>query len=112
MYEYKATLLRVVDGDTVDCLIDLGFDIHIRERVRLAGLNAPETRTKDLEEKKKGFESKERLETLLNKHTHFVVNTTLIKGKYGRTIGKLYLPDGTDINETLIHEGFAEKYIY
>lgn len=110
MYEYKATLLRVIDGDTVDCLIDLGFDILIKERVRLSGIDAPETRTRDLEEKKKGFESKERLQTLLDKFPYFNVHTEYQRGKYGRTLGVLYLPDGLNINETLIQEGFAEIY--
>ena len=54
MYEYKAKLVRVVDGDTIDCEIDLGFDITVRQRVRFAGINAPESRTRDLEEKKRG----------------------------------------------------------
>ena len=111
MYEYKATLLRVIDGDTVDCLIDLGFDILVRERVRLSGIDAPETRTRDLEEKKKGFESKERLQTLLDRYPEFIVKTTFDnKGKYGRTLGELFLPDGLNINETLIQEGFAKIY--
>ena len=110
MYEYKATLLRVIDGDTVDCLIDLGFDVILRERVRLINIDAPETRTKDLQEKKWGLEAKERLQTLLNRYPYFIVKTTLHRGKFGRTLGELFLQDGLNINETLIQEGFAERY--
>ena len=63
MYEYNAEVLRVVDGDTVDVLIDVGFSTFKKERVRLYGINTPECRTRDLEEKKKGLAAKDRLET-------------------------------------------------
>ena len=65
MYEYNAKVLRVVDGDTVDVLIDVGFSTFKKERVRLHGINTPECRTRDLEEKKKGLAAKDRLETLI-----------------------------------------------
>ena len=61
MYEYKAKLVRVIDGDTIDCIIDLGFDVRLKERIRLKGIDTPETRTRDLEEKKRGFAAKERV---------------------------------------------------
>jgi micrococcal nuclease len=110
MYEYNAELIRIIDGDTVDCWIDLGFDIRIKERVRLAGIDAPETRTRDLEEKKKGFESKKWLED--NLEPSFILATTKYyrTGKYGRTIGNLILKDGTNINEKMLQEGFAIVY--
>ena len=113
MYTYKAKLDRVVDGDTIDVNIDLGFDISVHKRVRLAGINAPESRTKDLEEKKKGLASKARLIELLDKGDLVVESKEL--GKYGRVIGDLTIyPDNLDlpinINETLIEEGHAVEY--
>ena len=110
MYEYKAKLIKVVDGDTVDAMIDCGFSVFRKERIRLYGINTPEVRTKDKEEKKRGFESKARLETLLDRFPYFNIHTEYQRGKYGRTLGVLYLPDGLNINETLIQEGFAEIY--
>jgi len=113
MYTYKAKLDRVVDGDTIDVNIDLGFDISVHKRVRLAGINAPESRTKDLEEKKKGLASKARLIELLDKGDLVVESKEL--GKYGRVIGDLTIyPDNLDlpinINETLVKEGHAVEY--
>ena len=113
MYTYKAKLDRVVDGDTIDVNIDLGFDISVHKRVRLAGINAPESRTKDLEEKKKGLASKARLIELLDKGDLVVESKEL--GKYGRVIGDLTIyPDNLDlpinINETLVKEGYAVEY--
>ena len=113
MYTYKAKLDRVVDGDTIDVNIDLGFDISVHKRVRLAGINAPESRTKDLEEKKKGLASKARLIELLDKGDLVVESKEL--GKYGRVIGDLTIyPDNLDlpinINETLVDEGHAVEY--
>ena len=113
MYTYKAKLDRVVDGDTIDVNIDLGFDISVHKRVRLAGINAPESRTRDLEEKKKGLASKARLIELLDKGDLVVESKEL--GKYGRVIGDLTIyPDDLglpiNINETLIEEGHAVEY--
>jgi micrococcal nuclease len=65
MYTYKAKVVRVVDGDTIDALIDLGFDIHKKIRIRMVGMNAPESRTRDLEEKKRGLAAKARLKEIL-----------------------------------------------
>jgi micrococcal nuclease len=113
MYNYKAECVRVVDGDTIDAKIDLGFDITIKKRIRLAGINAPESRTRDLEEKKLGLAAKERLITLLDKGSLQIESKEL--GKYGRVIGVLHIyPDNLDlpmnINETLVKEGYAVKY--
>ena len=113
MYTYKAKLDRVVDGDTIDVNIDLGFDISVHKRVRLAGINAPESRTRDLEEKKKGLASKARLIELLDKG-NLVVESKEI-GKYGRVIGDLHIySDNLDlpinINKTLVEEGYAVEY--
>jgi micrococcal nuclease len=110
MYRYNATLDRIVDGDTVDVYIDLGFDIHIKQRVRLYGINTPETRTRDLEEKKRGFAAKAYLEEILPEK--FVIETVYDKkGKYGRVLGILWNDiDDVNVNEKMIDEGHAERY--
>ena len=108
MYEYKARLLRVVDGDTVDVDIDLGFKVHIQQRVRLYGIDAPEVRTRDLEEKEKGIASTVYLKQILPRE--FIVKTYLNKrGKFGRILGTI-LVNEIDINKQMIEEGHAEKY--
>jgi micrococcal nuclease len=114
MYEYKAKLDRVIDGDTVDCYIDLGFNITVKERVRLKGIDTPEIRTKDLEEKSKGFAAKERVEELFAGVEDFYIKTELDKkGKYGRILGTVILPSHVDIslNDILLQEGHAEIYV-
>ena len=65
MYKYNAKLIRVIDGDTIDALIDLGFDVWVKKRIRLYGINTPETRTRDLEEKKAGIAAKDRLSEIM-----------------------------------------------
>ena len=107
MYTYKATLDRVVDGDTIDANIDLGFDITIHKRIRLAGIDTPESRTRDLEEKARGLASKERLKELLE-GGEFILESKEV-GKYGRVLGTLHIDD-ININETLVQEGFAVEY--
>ena len=107
MYTYKAKLDRVVDGDTVDANIDLGFDISIHKRIRLAGIDTPETRTRDKEEKTKGLASKSRLIELL-KDGSFILESNEV-GIYGRVLGTLHIDD-ININETLVEEGFAVEY--
>ena len=108
MYEYKAKCIRVVDGDTIDCEIHLGFDITIRERVRLANINAPESRTRNLEEKVRGLASKDRVIALMEDNVDFVLRTQYDKsGKYGRVIGIIVLSDGVVLNDLLVSEGHA-----
>ena len=107
MYTYKAKLDRVVDGDTVDAHIDLGFDITIHKRIRLAGIDTPESRTRDLEEKARGLASKDKLIELLG-DGDFVLESKEV-GKYGRVLGTLYI-DKLNINQTLVDEGFAVEY--
>ena len=109
MYKYNAKLIRVIDGDTVDALIDLGFDVWVKKRIRLYGINAPETRTRDLEEKKAGKETKARLEELLEHHGGTFILESHGVGKYGRCLGTLFT-DSTDINALLLSEGLAEEY--
>lgn len=111
MYEYNAKLLRVVDGDTVDALIDLGFDIHVKKRIRLEGINAWESRTRDLEIKKKGLLAKERLVQILESNQNMFKLVSFGVGKFGRCIGRLYI-DGHDysVNDILVTEGHAKLY--
>lgn len=113
MFEYKAELVRVVDGDTVDLMVDLGFSIKLKERFRLYGINAPESRTKDLEEKKRGIAATEWLDELLDNMDGGLVVTTLKdkKGKYGRWIGTLWMNKGQpmemNINKEMVCVGHA-----
>ena len=107
MYTYKARLDRIVDGDTLDAHIDLGFDITIHKRIRLAGIDTPESRTRDLEEKARGLASKDRLKELLE-DGEFILESKEV-GKYGRVLGTLHVDD-ININETLVQEGFAVEY--
>ena len=113
MYTYKAKLDRVVDGDTIDVHIDLGFDITVHKRVRLAGIDTPESRTRDLEEKKRGLAAKYRLTEILDKGSLVVESKEV--GKYGRVLGVLIIyPDNLDlpinVNDTLVDEGHAVEY--
>jgi len=107
MWEYQAEILRVVDGDTVDARVDLGFKVHYNVRVRLHGLNAPESRTRDKEEKIRGLAAKERLEQLVGGKT--VVLKSHGVGKFGRCLGELKV-GSTNVNATLIEEGHAVEY--
>jgi micrococcal nuclease len=112
MYEYSAKLIRVIDGDTIDAMVDLGFDVWVKKRVRLYGINTPEVRTRDLEEKKAGIEAKKRLEELLEGvNGRFILCSRGI-GKYGRCLGELLIGEFGEIhiNNKLLHEGYAEKY--
>ena len=113
MYTYKAKLDRVIDGDTIDVNIDLGFDITVHKRVRLGGIDTPESRTRDLEEKKRGLAAKYRLTEILDKGSLVVESKEV--GKYGRVLGVLTIyPDNLDlpinVNETLVSEGHAVEY--
>lgn len=113
MYEYKAKVLRVVDGDTVDVLIDCGFSTYKKERVRLHGINAPESRTRDLDEKKRGLAAKCRLQSLISSYEdQCIIKTELDKkGKYGRILGVIYSPDKEkNFNQMLLSEGHAVEY--
>jgi|TARA_R100001440_G_scaffold15532_2_gene26357 micrococcal nuclease len=107
-FVYNATLDRIVDGDTFDCILDLGFDVKLhKQRVRLHGIDTPESRTRDLAEKKLGLAAKDRLKELC--HGNFKVKS-LGKGKYGRILGIPYTEDGQDICQILINEGHAVEY--
>jgi micrococcal nuclease len=115
MYEYRVkSVIAVVDGDTIDVDIDLGFDISLTKRVRLAGIDTPESRTKDKEEKVLGLEVKEVLKKKLKEAKTIVIKTELPDSteKYGRILGWIYL-DGAElsVNEALIASGYAWGYM-
>ena len=108
---------RVVDGDTIDVTIDLGFDLYKKERVRVAGIDTPEKRTRDLEEKALGIDAtnwlKEKLEGAIKGDDDLIIRTELVggMGKYGRLLGWLYIGDGTiSLNEHMIAAGYAWEY--
>ena len=112
MYTYFVKSLdRVVDGDTIDISIDLGFDLTKKERVRLAGIDTPEKRTKNPKEKEMGYQATEFLEMHLMEATHLTVKTEK-DGKYGRMLGWLYkYPEDTmSINQLMIDKGYAWAY--
>lgn len=108
LYCYKIKkIVKIVDGDTVDVMIDLGFDIYVKQRIRLAGINAPESRTRDLEEKKRGMSAKARLQELCDE-ADLILHSCGI-GKYGRILGHIY-KDGASLNDIMLAEGHAVKY--
>ena len=113
MYTYKICVLKVVDGDTIDAEIDLGFDIKVKKRVRFLGINAPESRTRDKIEKKFGLAAKAKLKSLLGKTT--VLKTTInkkgldMKGKFGRVLGD-FLQDDKSVAKIMCETGHAVAY--
>ena len=116
MYEYRAKVLKVIDGDTVDVDIDLGFGVWLKnERVRIMGIDTPESRTRDKVEKKFGLAAKARLKELLGATP--ILKTQVgkggedMKGKFGRILGDFITEDGKKCGELLIKEGHAVKYM-
>jgi len=110
MYEYNCKISRVVDGDTVDVDIDLGFGTwRCNERIRLYGVDTPECRTRDAQEKAAGFLAKEFVEDALHVGGTYKLQTRE-KGKFGRFLGVIYLTKGTSINDALISENLAVAY--
>jgi len=108
---------RVLDGDTIDVTIDLGFDLYKKERVRIAGVDTPEKRTRNLEEKELGIHAtnwlKEKLDGAIDGSDELSIRTELVGGvgKYGRLLGWLYIGDGdVSLNEQMIDEGYAWEY--
>ena len=116
-YIYRAKLERVIDGDTVDALIDLGFDTWVKKRIRYKGIDTWESRTKDLDEKKLGLAAKDRnkelLESVSSKPGYFRLKSHGV-GKYGRVLGEIFIKDiegiEYNVNQTLINEGHAYEY--
>ena len=117
-YNFRVTSIdRVLDGDTIDVTIDLGFDLYKKERVRVAGVDTPEKRTRDLEEKELGIDAtnwlKEKLDGAIAGDDDLVIRTELVggMGKYGRLLGWLYIGDSElSLNEIMIEEGYAWAY--
>jgi len=114
MYEYRVKqVLKVVDGDTIDVVIDLGFDISFTSRVRLAGIDTPESRTTDAREKILGLEVKEYLKKALDGATDIVIRTEKVDSseKYGRILGWLFVNKQTgSLNMELVNKGYAWSY--
>tara|TARA_B100000287_G_C20200351_1_gene609751 strand:+ start:164 stop:583 length:420 start_codon:yes stop_codon:yes gene_type:complete len=109
-FTYKAEVTRVVDGDTIDVELDLGFSILMRARVRLLGIDTPESRTRDLEEKKYGLLAKEYLKTWIEQHKYVMIESTE-KGKFGRVLGNVWNPDCTEcVNTKMIEDYHAVQY--
>ena len=115
MYEYRARVIKVIDGDTVDVDIDLGFGVWLKdERVRIMGIDTPESRTRDKVEKKFGLAAKARLKELLGATP--ILKTQVgkggedMKGKFGRILGDFLTEDGKKCGELLVKEGHAEIY--
>ena len=109
-YCYRVkSIVKIIDGDTFDCIMDLGFDVLLEARVRMAGIDTPESRTRDLEEKKFGLLAKEWLISRLN--DDIIISTELDneKGKFGRILGTVWA-EGTNINEKMIEEHMAVRY--
>lgn len=127
MYIYEAKVLRVVAGDTIDALIDIGFSVWVKKRIRFYGINTPESRTRDLVEKQKGLAAKDRVVELLESNKNKFKIKSHGVGKYGRCLGELFIPgkerqlnesyynskyEGYEINinKQLVSEGHATEY--
>ena len=114
MYTYNIEVIRVIDGDTIDAKIDLGFDVSVKKRIRFMGINTPESRTRDKEEKKRGLAAKARVQELLDGAQEIQLKSHGV-GKFGRCLGELNLYNESSItmvnlNKTLIEEGHAVEY--
>ena len=110
MYEYSCGITRIVDGDTVDAEIDLGFDIVYKSRVRLYGIDTPESRTRDLDEKARGkLAAKFLSDAILHADTVIIQTKLDKKGKFGRVLGVI-VADGVDLNQALIDNHLAVAY--
>ena len=111
-FEYNGTLVKVLDGDTIDCYIDLGFDLKIKKRIRYMGIDTWESRTRDLDEKKKGLEAKAFTKHLLQDSDEgkFSIISHGV-GKYGRVLGELFVKGHEkSVNELLKEHGHAYEY--
>ena len=122
MFEYNATATRVIDGDTIDAMVDLGFGTWKKIRIRMYGINTPESRTRDLEEKKKGLAAKARVIEILEKNKNKFILKSHGVGKFGRCLGEIKLidfyhdqllkhePPQPTLQEVLINEGHGVEY--
>ena len=111
MYEYAATIDRVVEGDTVDVIRDLGVSIRYQARIRLLGINTPESRTRDKAEKARGLAAKDYVVDWCDAQEAIKIQTSLDKrGKFGRVLGRVIGDDDGCLNDVLVDEGHAEVY--
>tara|TARA_B100000902_G_C27216875_1_gene867486 strand:+ start:714 stop:1136 length:423 start_codon:yes stop_codon:yes gene_type:complete len=109
-YSYRVkSIVKIIDGDTFDCIMDLGFDVLLEARVRMYGIDTPESRTRDLEEKKFGLLAKDWLGNHLNDDIIITTELDNEKGKFGRILGTVWA-EGTNINEKMIEEHMAVRY--
>jgi|TARA_E500000318_G_C3526478_1_gene198636 micrococcal nuclease len=111
MYEYSCTVDRVVDGDTIDVTLDLGFDILFKSRVRLYAIDTPESRTRDKDEKARGKLASAYLQNAIDTAKQVIIRTELkdSRGKYGRVLGSV-ICDGRDINKAMVEQYYAVAY--
>jgi len=112
LFHYKATVDRVIDGDTIDVVLDLGFDISYRGRIRFQGINAPESRTRDAVEKQAGLAAKRYVEDWINGHEQRVIIQTSLddRGKFGRILGRILNDEGECLNDEMVSLGHATPY--
>ena len=112
LFHYKATVDRVVDGDTIDVTLDLGFDISYRGRVRFQGINAPESRTRDAVEKQAGLAAKRYVEDWTSGLENRVIIQTSLddRGKFGRILGRILNDEGECLNDEMVSLGHAKPY--
>ena len=109
-YSYRVkSIVKIIDGDTFDCIMDLGFDVLLEARVRMYGIDTPESRTRDLEEKKFGLLAKDWLGNHLNDDIIITTELDNEKGKFGRILGTVWA-EGININEQMIEEHMAVRY--
>ena len=112
LYCYRATVLRVVDGDTIDVMLDLGFSVSLKERIRFYGINAPESRTRDADEKVRGLAAKAFVILWTEAHADEITIRTRIdkRGKFGRILGEIINAAGVCLNDLMIEQGHAVAY--
>lgn len=111
LYIFNVKIERIVDGDTVDVTIDLGFDVYIKERVRLYGVDTPELNSSNAAEREYAKRATERATELMPPGQWMIMKSQEFRrGKYGRVLGTFMTPDGRDVGQVLIQEGHAEPY--
>lgn len=112
LFHYNAKVERVVDGDTIDVLLDLGFNTFLKGRIRFHGIDAPESRTRDLVEKKAGLATKKFVQDWIEDHNWTIVIQTMLDatGKYGRILGRILDQEGNCLNDILVEKGLATPY--
>ena len=112
LFHYKAAVDRIVDGDTIDVTLDLGFDIRLKSRIRFHGINAPESRTKDPVEKEAGLAAKRYVDDwIAAQEGQVIIQTTLDdRGKYGRILGRILNDEGDCLNDEMVSLGHAVPY--